>query len=141
MEVPWDREQQRDSWLEQSGMALRAAEEILLGGLCEDAIANSFLAMLYAARTVLTGGGMEIEGWEEVVERFQEAARSIGLSAENRRSLAIVRDLYHRVAVTGEMEADPLTASACLDDARSFVAEVSEVLKAAGGGADREETV
>lgn len=141
MEGPWDREAQGDSWLEQAGMALRAAEEILLGGLCEDAITNSFLAMLYAARAALTGGGMDIGGWEEVVGRFREAARYMGLSAESRRSLAIVHDLYHRVAVTGEMEADPLTASACLDDARFFVAEVSGVLKASGGGVDGEQTV
>jgi len=126
--------------LTQARMALSAAEEILLGGLCEEAITNAFLAMLYAARAALTGKGEEPGGWEDVVERFQEAARSMGLSAESRRSLVIVRDLYYRVSVTGEMEADPLTASSCLDDARSFVAEVSGVVEAGGGGSQGGDT-
>jgi hypothetical protein len=137
-EDPWDREAQRDAWLEQAGMALCVAEEMMLGGLREEAITNSFLAMLYAARAALSGGHEEIAGWDDVVERFREAARSMGLSPVNRRALVIVRDLYYRVAVSGEMEADPLTTSACLNDARSFLLEISRVLEAGGGGAHRD---
>ncbi|MBC7247657.1 MAG: HEPN domain-containing protein [Actinobacteria bacterium] len=136
-EDPWDQEAQRDAWLEQAGMALGAAEEMMLGGLHEEAITNSFLAMLYAARAALSGRHEEIAGWDDVVERFREAALSMGLSPGNRRALVIVRDLYYRVAVSGEMEADPLTTSACLNDARAFLLEISRVLETGGGGSHR----
>lgn len=136
MEDPWDREAQREAWLQQARMTLGVAEEMLLGGLCEEAVINAFLAMLYAARAALGGRGEEIGGWEEVVERFRDAAHTLGLSPENRRALAIVRDLYLRVAVSGEMEADPETTSACLADARSFLHELCGILEGDGNGVE-----
>jgi hypothetical protein len=40
----------------------------------------------------------------------------------------VVAELYRRVFVAGDMEADPVTASACLDDARSFLEEVAGMM-------------
>ena len=113
-------------WLDQARFTLLAAEELLVGGLSGEAISNAFLAMVYAARAVVGKRAGESPGWEEVVESFQrEALPELGLSKENQRALPIVADLYRRVVCSREMEADPHTASACLEDARSFIDEVA----------------
>ena len=118
-------------WIDQARLTLLVAEDLLAGGLCEEAVANSFLAMVYAARAALEVTGGVAQAWEDTVHRFQaEAMPGLGLSKENQRSLVIVADLYRRVVDTREMEADPLTARACLEDARSFVTEVAEGLAA-----------
>ncbi len=111
-------------WLEQAEMALAMAGEFMLAGMGEEVVASAFLAMLYAARaTVDAGSGLS--GWRDVVEAFLgESLTRLGLSNENRRSLPIVADLYRRVS-SGEVEADPLTSAACLEDARSFVGELA----------------
>ncbi|MBN2025563.1 MAG: HEPN domain-containing protein [Actinobacteria bacterium] len=117
-------------WLDQARLTLVAAEQMLVGGLAEEAIADSFLAMVYAARAALQGGEGEVLSWEDVIARFQgDALPGLGLSKENQRALPIVSDLYWRVAGSREMEADPLTAGACLEDARSFVDEVARKLE------------
>lgn len=116
---------EKGDWLDQARFMLLAAEDLLVGGLAEEAISNSFLAMVYAARAALENVAGELSGWEAVVEGFQrEALPGLGLSKENQRALPIVADLYRRVIGSGEMEADPLTATACLEDARSFIDEV-----------------
>jgi len=110
-------------WLEQADMVLAMAGEFLLAGMGEEVVASSFLAMLYAARAALdTAQGLS--DWRDVVAAFQgRILPHLGLSKENQRSLAIVADLYRRVS-GGEVEADPLTSTACLEDARSFVTEL-----------------
>jgi hypothetical protein len=121
--------EEREDWLVQARLTLKVAEEMLLGGLAEEAITDSFLAMVYAARAALREGGGEAAGWEDVMVRFQrDALPGLGLSKENQRALPIVSDLYRRVVCSSEMEADPLTAGACLADATSFVGEVGEKL-------------
>lgn len=125
LSLEWDTDEEREEWLSQALLTLRAAEEMLLGDLAGDCIANSFLAMIYAARAVLVGREGEVTTWEEVIRRFREAAVDSGMSPENRRALLVVAELYRRVFVAGDMEADPVTASACLDDARSFLEEVA----------------
>jgi hypothetical protein len=114
-------------WLDQARFTLLAAEDLLVGGLSGEAISNSFLAMVYAARAAVGKAAGETPGWEEVVESFQrDALPELGLSKENQRALPIVADLYRRVILTGEMDSDPHTASACLEDARSFINEVGD---------------
>jgi HEPN domain-containing protein len=116
-------------WLDQARFTLLAAEDLLIGGISGEAISNSFLAMVYAARAAVGKAAGESPGWEEVVESFQrEALPELGLSKENQRALPIVADLYRKVICSGEMEADPHTASACLEDARSFINEVASKL-------------
>ncbi len=113
-------------WLDQARFTLRAAEDMLAGGLAEDAISNAFLAMVYAARAALTDSEGKPEGWEDVVRGFQrDALPSLALSKENQRALPIVAGLYRSIA-GGEAEADPVTAAACIEDARSFVHELEE---------------
>lgn len=128
MNIQWDTDEEREEWMSQALITIRAAEEMLLGDLAGDCIANSFLAMIYAARAALVGRGGEVTTWEEVISRFREAAAESGLSPENRRALPVVAELYRRVFVAGDMEADPVTASACLDDARSFLEEVAGMM-------------
>jgi hypothetical protein len=119
----------REDWLDQARFTLLASENMLMGGLAEEAIYDSFLAMVYAARAALQERAGEISTWEEVVNRFQaEALAAMELSRENQRALPIVADLYRRVS-RGEVEADPVTAAACLEDARSFVDEVEGKLR------------
>ncbi len=128
MNLEWDSDEEREEWMSQALLTLHAAEEMLLGDLAGDCIANSFLAMIYAARAALVGRGGEFTTWEEVITRFREAAAESGLSPENRRALPVVAELYRRVFVVGDMEADPVTASACLDDARSFLRELAGMM-------------
>jgi HEPN domain-containing protein len=114
-----------EDWMDEAGLTLLAAEELLTAGLSREAITNAFLAMVYAARASLGDVGTEIAGWEDVVRLFQnEVLPGMGLSKENQRALPIVADLYRRVMETGEVEADPITAAACIEDARAFIAEV-----------------
>jgi hypothetical protein len=121
-------DESRGDWLDQAGFSLITAEGLLVGGLSEEAISTSLLAMVYAARATLEGCTGEITAWEEVMGRFQaDALPVLGLSKENQRALPIVADLYRRVG-GGEVEADPVTAAACLEDARSFVREVVDKL-------------
>ncbi len=125
----FDSNDEREDLLHQAKLVLQTAEEMLLAGLAEEAIADSFLAMIYAARAALHGSGGESATWEDVLARFQgDALPGLGMSKENQRALPIVSDLYQRVLGSGEMEADPLTAGACLEDARSFVLEVEAKL-------------
>ena len=126
MEGLEDHGEERGAWLSQAMMTVRVAEEMLLGDLYRDTVANSFLAMLYAAREVVAPQAGAAVDWEEVIRLFQELAPRMGLSPENRRALPIVAELYRRVVEREEEEADPLTASACLDDARAFVREIGE---------------
>jgi uncharacterized protein (UPF0332 family) len=122
----FDMDTDRGDWLDQAQFTLRAAEDLLMGGLAEEAISSAFLAMIYAARAALENNGGGISGWEDVVGRFQsEAVPGLSLSKENKRALPIVADLYRRVTGTREMEADPLTATACLEDARAFIEEIT----------------
>jgi uncharacterized protein (UPF0332 family) len=126
----FDFKEERGDWLGQARLTLIAAEEMLLGGLAEEAITDSFLAMVYAARAALQGSEGEALSWEDVLARFQlDALPGLELSKENQRALPIVSDLYKRVVGSREMEADPLTAGACLVDARSFVDEVGKKLE------------
>jgi len=112
-------------WLDQARMNLLVAGDLITGGRPEEAITSSFTAMVYAARATLGGQDSELSGWEDVVRVFQnEALPALGLSKENQRALIIVADLYTRIAHTREMEADPVTAAACLDDAWAFVREI-----------------
>ena len=125
----FDVEEGSGDWLDQARFTLLAAEDLLVGGLAEEAISSSFLAMVYAARAALAGYEGELSGWEDVVRGFQrDALPGLALSKENQRALPIVAGLYRRVAESGEIDADPLTATACLEDARSFVGEVEEQL-------------
>lgn len=118
-----------EDWLDQARFTLLASENMLMGGLAEEAIYDSFLAMVYAARAAWHDLGGEISGWEEVVDRFQaDTLPALGLSKENQRALPIVADLYRRVS-RGEIKADPVTAAACLEDARSFVGEMEGKLQ------------
>ena len=64
----------------------------------------------------------------QVLVRIADALPALGLSKENQRALPIVADLYRRIG-GGEMEADPVTAAACLEDARSFLGEVEKKLR------------
>ena len=126
----FDSHDERGDLLDQARLLLHTAEEMLRAGLAEEAIADSFLAMLYAARAALRGSGVESTGWDDVQVRFQsDALPGLGLSKANQRSLPIVSDLYMPVVGSGEMEADPQTAGACLEDARSFVVEVEAKLE------------
>lgn len=116
-------------WLDQARMSLLVVGDLIKGGHPREAIADSFTGMLYAARAALGGGGSGVSGWEDVVRLFQEEALpALGLSKENQRALVIVADLYTRVICSGEMEADPVTAAACLDDAWSFVREIESAV-------------
>ncbi len=112
-------------WLDQAEMALAMAGEFMLAGMGEEVVASAFLAMIYAARATLDAG-RGLSSWRDVVEAFLgESLARLGLSKENQRSLPIVAGLYRRVS-GGEVEADPLTSAACLEDARSFVGELAE---------------
>lgn len=116
-------------WLDQARMNLLVAGDLIKGSRSEEAITSSFMAMVYAARAALVGRNSVVSSWEDVVRAFQdEALPALGLSKENQRALVIVADLYTRIAHTREMEADPVTAAACLDDARAFVKEIEEKL-------------
>ncbi|MDI7252932.1 MAG: HEPN domain-containing protein, partial [Actinomycetota bacterium] len=128
MNLDWSSDEEREEWMSQALLTFRVAEEMLLGDLPGECITNSFLAMIYAARAALVGREGEVTTWEEVISRFREAALENGLSPENRRALPVVAELYRRVFVAGDMEADPVTASACLDDARSFLEEVAGMM-------------
>jgi len=122
-----------EDWMDQARLTLIAAGDLLAGGLSEEAVSSSFLAMVYAARATLEGVESEIPGWEEVVGLFQrEALPGLGLSKENQRALFIVADLYRRVSFTREVEADPVTAAACLEDARAFIAEIEGAIDSRG---------
>ena len=124
-------------WLDQARMNLLVAGDLIKGGRSEEAITSSFMAMVYAARATLGDRGSQLSGWEDVVKAFQnEALADLSLSKENQRALIIVADLYSRVAHTREMEADPVTAAACLDDARAFIKEIEE--KVTSGTEDRD---
>ncbi|MEW6554394.1 MAG: HEPN domain-containing protein [Actinomycetota bacterium] len=126
----FEDEEGREDWLDQARFTLLASEDMLMGGLAEEAIYDSFLAMVYAARAALQVRAEDVSGWEEVVSRFQAGALpALGLSKENQRALPIVAGLYRRVS-RGEVEADPVTGAACLEDARSFVDEVEARLLA-----------
>ncbi|MFW6113870.1 MAG: HEPN domain-containing protein [Actinomycetota bacterium] len=123
--------QDTDDWsggyMDHARLNLAAAEDMLTGGLAAEAISSSFLAMVYAARAALGRTDRDMGDMKEVVELFQaEAVPSLSLSKGNQRSLVIVGELYRQVEVTHEMEADPLTASACINDAREFVNELEE---------------
>jgi len=125
-------------WLDQARMNLLVAGDLIKGGRPEEAITSSFMAMVYAARATLGGRDSELSDWEDVVRAFQnEALPALGLSKENQRALIIVADLYTRIAHTREMEADPVTAAACLDDAWAFVREIEG--KITSGIEDRDE--
>lgn len=114
-------------WLDQAEANLQVAGELLAGGLAEDTITAAFLAMLYATGAVLQRLGLAFRDWGEAVDVFRrEALPRMDVSKENQRALFIVQDLYIRTVVRGETEADPLTAAACLEDARSFVHEMAE---------------
>jgi uncharacterized protein (UPF0332 family) len=114
-------------WLDQAGMNLLVAGDLIKGGNPEEAITSSFMAMVYAARAALVGRGFELSDLTDVVRVFQEEALPVlGLSKENQRALIIVADLYTKVVHTREMQADPVTATACVDDARAFVKEIKE---------------
>jgi uncharacterized protein (UPF0332 family) len=122
----FDMDADRGDWLDQAVFTLRAAEDLLVGGLAEEAISSAFLAMIYAARAALESSGDEISSWEDVVGRFQsDTMPGLALSKENQRALPIVAGLYRRVTGTRDMEADPLTAAACLEDARAFIEEIT----------------
>lgn len=122
-------DENRGDWLDQAGYTLLAAEGLLSGGLSEEAISSAFMAMIYAARAALEGREDELSGWQDVAARFQaDALPGLGLSKENQRALPIVADLYRRIG-GGEVEADPVTAAACLEDARSFLGEVEGKLR------------
>jgi len=122
-------DEDRRDWLDQAGYTLLTAEGLLSGGLSGEAISSAFLAMIYAARAALEGQGDDLSGWQDVAARFQsDALPALGLSKENQRALPIVADLYRRIG-GGEMEADPVTAAACLEDARSFLGEVEKKLR------------
>ena len=124
-------------WLDQARMNLLVAGDLIKGGRPEEAITSSFMAMVYAARAALGGQDPELPGWEDVVRAFQsQALPALGLSKENQRALIIIADLYNRIAHTREMEADPVTAAACLEDARSFVGEIEGKITAEPGDRD-----
>ncbi len=117
-----------EDWLDEARLTLLAAGEFLAAGLCEEAITNAFLAMVYAARASLLDLNTEIEGWEDVIRLWQnDALPGLSLSKENQRALPIVADLYRRVMETGEVEADPITTAACLEDARAFITELEKL--------------
>jgi hypothetical protein len=119
-------------WLDQAQTALTAAGEFMFAGMGDEVVACSFLAMLYAARATLVLGN-DLSSWRDVVESFLgESVPRLGLSKENQRPFPIVSDLYSRVS-SGEVRADPLTAAACLEDARSFVAELEARLRTREG--------
>ncbi len=116
--------------LEQARAALAAANDFMALGFFEEAIANAFLAMLQAARAALRDAGRELTDWRDVVRGFQsEDLEGLGMSNAGRRSLAIIAQLYANVIETRDMEADPLTAAACLEDAREFVSELGRILE------------
>lgn len=119
-------------WLEQADLTLVMAGEFTLAGMGGEVVASSFLAMLYAARAALDPAE-GLSSWRDVVGAFLgRTLPRLGLSKENQRSLPIVADLYRRVS-SGEVEADPVTSAACLEDARSFVAELGRRLRAREG--------
>ena len=120
-----DMDESRGDWLDQAAFTLLTAEDLLVGGLSEEAVSSSFLAMIYAARAALAEREDDVATWEDVLERFKsDALPGLELSKENQRALPIVADLYRRIG-GGVVEADPVTAAACLEDARSFVAEIT----------------
>jgi len=117
-------------WLEQARSTLAAANDSMALGFFEEAISNAFLAMLHAARAGLCDAGRELADWRDVVRGFQsEDLERLGMSNASRRSLAIIAQLYANVIETRDMEADPLTAAACLEDAREFVSELGRILE------------
>lgn len=117
-------------WLDQARFTLVAAENFLAAGLFEEVISNSFLAMLYAARAALYDTHPEFADWRDVVRGFQEEPlQEFGLSKESQRSLPIVARLCADVLESGVMEADPVTATACLEDARSFISELGHIIE------------
>lgn len=123
-----DRMESRES-LEEAAFTLRAAEELLMGDQPRSAISTSFMAMLYAAQALLFDRGIRPRDWGEVVEGFQKLASSgLDVSPENRRALVIVAQLYRQVELEESMEADPLTARACLEDASRFIDEMRQLL-------------
>jgi uncharacterized protein (UPF0332 family) len=119
------RAQEAEDHLEEAAVTLRAAEELLLGDEPRSSISTSFLAMLHAAQALLLARGIRSRDWGEVMERFQVLTTSgLPVSPENRRALVIVAQLYRQVELEESVEADSLTARACLEDARRFVLEM-----------------
>jgi uncharacterized protein (UPF0332 family) len=125
-------------WNKRAGSALLEAEGLLSRSLARESISMSYEAMICAAMAALETCDKKASKKEDVVRLFQsEALPILGLSKENQRALVIVADLYHRVVDCGEMEADPVTASACLSDARSFIGEIAQKTPPRGEGEGR----
>lgn len=119
-----------EDWMNDAALALRTAEEFLSAGLCGEALTDAFLAMVYAARAHLEEPLEGAGSWEDVVRSFQaHALPGLNLSKENQRALTIVAELYRQVMLKGEMEADPVTVAACLEDARSFLRELGDIAR------------
>ncbi|MDY6795182.1 MAG: HEPN domain-containing protein [Actinomycetota bacterium] len=130
-----DMDDWAEDWMDQARLTLASAEEMLAGGLPTKAISNAFLSMVYAARAALGGVERDISDLEDVVQLFlTEALPALGLSKGNQRALTIVGELYRHVEIVRDMEADPLTAAACLSDARGFVTELESKIGPSDSG-------
>lgn len=115
--------------LDRAMLTLAGAENFLKAGFFREVISDSFLAMLYAARAMLQDGDYESADWRDVVQAFQSRdLAELGMSNAGRRVLIIAARLYVEVVESHKAESDPETATACLEDARDFVAEVERIV-------------
>lgn len=123
-----------DEWMKKAQRGLKAAELLLGQGFSEETICLSYRAMLHAVRSLMELRGIEPGGGEELPSAFhQKVLPAFPLTKENQRALPIVKALWQRVE-QGAEEGDPVTARACLEDAREFVSELGEKLGEHSGG-------
>ncbi len=115
-------------WMKRSLAGLEAAELMLSASFPAEAIALSYRAMLMAVKGWLELRKVKWEGEWEIPGIFMKGlSPTLNLTKESQRSLQIVKSLAERVD-NGIEEADPLTARACLDDAREFIGEMRDRL-------------
>jgi hypothetical protein len=113
--------------MELAESCLEAASLLLGGGFCAEAVDLAWRSMACVIRGLLAAAGAEGAGEEALVACYREKVLpGLEVSPENRRLPVIVRNLWEKMFIRGEEEGDPLTARACLKDARGFLSEMRD---------------
>ncbi len=118
----------KTDWNDISSRCLQAAELLLRAGYPAQAVEMAWLSMSCAVRRLLSSMGWEAASEADLTRLYSRIVLpKLRVSPENRRAFTIVSQLRERVFSAGLEEGDPLTARACLDDARSFLRELKDV--------------
>lgn len=131
-----------NGWIAIAVSNLENAESALADDDSAGAIDASYRAMACMVRGLLCLKDVECASDDELPGLYSnEVLPGLEVSIENQRAFTIVRNLWERVEVTGEEAGDPLTARACLEDAKNFVDELrgkAEQLGETSDGSDGE---